>query len=161
MKRRNCAHCGRSFLPSPRLKDRQEYCSRKECQRARKRRWNREKFARDKAYRENQARAAKAWRRRNPGYWKEYRKRNPGYTEKNRERQKLRNQRRRVADRVDVAKVANMDAIAPLQGALSGMYRLVPVQCGMIANMDAIIVEIRSVPVGYDGRGPDCKQMTR
>jgi hypothetical protein len=161
MRRRDCAHCGRSFLPSPRLKDRQEYCSRKDCQRARKRRWHREKCARDKAYRENQARAAQAWRRRNPGYWKEYRKRNPDSTEKNRERQKSRNQRRRAADCVDVAKVANMDSIVSLQEPLSGIYRLVPVQRGMIANMDAIIVEIRSVPVSYDGSGPDCKQMTR
>jgi len=161
MERRICAYCGRSFLPSPRQKDRQEYCSQKECQRARKRRWTRQKLARDEAYRENQAEAARCWRRRNPGYWREYRNRNPDYTAKNRESQKSRNQRRRAADRVDIAGIANMDAIGAGTGPFSGLYRLVPVQREMIANMDAIIVEIRSVPGTYGGTGPDCKQMTR
>jgi len=161
MERRSCAHCRRSFLPSPRLKDRQEYCSRKECQRARKRRWNRQKLVQDEAYRENQAEAARGWRRRNPGYWREYRNRNPHYTEKNRQGQKTRNQRRRATDRVDIAGIANMDSILPTKGVLSGLYRLVPVQRELIANMDAIIVEIRSVPVTYAVAGPDCKEMTR
>ncbi len=54
-----------------------------------------------------------------------------------------------------------MDAIGPAEGTLSGLYRLVPVQRELIANMDAIIVEIRAVPGTYGGTGPDCKQMTR
>lgn len=157
MERSNCKYCGRNFLPSARLKDRQEYCSQEECQRARKRRWTRRKLARDKAYRENQAEAARRWRRRNPGYWKEYRHRHPDYTKKNRERQKSRNHRRRAADGDEIAGIANMDAIGPKEGALSGLYRLVPVQREMIANMDAIIVEIRSVTGSYGGAGPDCK----
>ncbi len=161
MERHSCAHCRRSFLPSPRLKDRQSYCSRQDCQRARKRRWTRQKLARDEAYRENQARAARHWRGRNSGYWREYRKRNPEYTARNRESQKRRNQRRSARDRVDIAGIANMDSIGPKEGALSGMYRLVPVQREMIANMDSIIVEIRSVPGTYGGVGPDCKEMTR
>jgi len=54
-----------------------------------------------------------------------------------------------------------MDSIGPKAAAFSGMYRLVPVQREVIANMDAIIVEIRSVPVTYGVVGPDCKEMTR
>jgi hypothetical protein len=151
MKRQRCEHCRRSFLPSPRLKDRQEYCARVECQRTRKRLWARQKMERDPESRKNQVRAQRLWRRRNPGYWREYRKRNPAYTAENREKQKSRNLKQRGGDRVDVAGVANMDSICKETVTISGIYRLVPVRKEMVANMDSIMVEIRSVPGTYGG----------
>jgi hypothetical protein len=41
-----CAHCSCLFFPDPRVKN-QRYCSSKECQRARKRLWQKEKLAHD------------------------------------------------------------------------------------------------------------------
>jgi hypothetical protein len=161
VERRRCKDCGRLFVPSPRVGERQSYCRRKECQRTRKRLWTREKLRRDEAYRLNQARAQKSWRERNPGYWKRYREKRPEYAERNREAQKMRNRRRRTKEASDFASIANMDAIRDEKRLLSGIYTLRPVQDQPIANMDAIMVEIRSVSGGYSALGPDCKQMTR
>ena len=45
---RICIFCGRSFDPYPTVPD-QRYCSRSECQKARRRKWQKEKLAADKA----------------------------------------------------------------------------------------------------------------
>ena len=161
MERRRCKGCGRLFVPSARVGDRQAYCGRKECQRIRKRRWTREKLGRDEAYRLNHARAQKSWRERNPGYWKRYRGKHPAYTERNRQAQKLRNRRRRAQEGVPVATVANRDEIRGETVAISGRYKLTPVGDPGIAKMDEIMVEIRFVSDGYGSPGTDCKVMTR
>ncbi|PXF54723.1 MAG: hypothetical protein C4B58_15655, partial [Deltaproteobacteria bacterium] len=44
-----------------------------ECQKARRRKWQKEKLATDEAYRANQADCQMAWRQRNPDYWRRYR----------------------------------------------------------------------------------------
>jgi len=44
-----CAHCGRPFAPGPRVKN-QRYCGEKNCQRARKRKWQKEKLGNDPDY---------------------------------------------------------------------------------------------------------------
>ena len=157
MEKRPCKGCGRFFVPSARVGDRQAYCGRKECQRTRKRLWTRSKLRSDEAYRLNHARAQKSWRERNPGYWKRYRAKHPAYTERNRQGQKLRNGRRMVRQRSQIATVANMDAIQGKKGAISGMYKLTPVGDSLIAKMDEIMVEIRSVSMGYGSWGGDCK----
>ena len=47
------------------------------------------------------------------------------------------------------APIANMDASAPKKVYISGRYRLIPVSSQMVANMDAIIVEINEIPGSY------------
>jgi hypothetical protein len=137
---KTCACCKRIFVTDPRINN-QRYCSRPECQRARKRRWQRERLANDIAYRDNQTAAQKDWCVRNKGYWKEYRRRNPSYTERNRQKQRERNGRRR-------SKIAKMDASGQKNLISSGRYRLAPLTGGMIAKMDALIVEIAVVSRG-------------
>lgn len=98
-----CAHCSCLFSPDPRVKN-QRYCSKKECQRARKRLWQKEKLACDPDYKLNHRESNEQWRSSNPDYWKDYRLSHPEYTYRNRELQKIRDSRQ-----VDLAK---MDASA-------------------------------------------------
>jgi len=129
---KTCPHCGRKFLPHPAVLN-QRYCGSTDCQKARKRKWQKEKLTSDPGYRENQAAAQKAWRERNKGYWREYRKENRHYREKNRLRQRVRNRQRRM--------IAKMDALEAKTLISPGRYRLVPLY-GKIAKMDELIVEI-------------------
>ena len=94
-KRKRCQHkdCGVLFIPCPQVPT-QTYCSRKVCQRARKKEWNRKKFATDPDYREARQAAQQKFKGNNPNYWKEYRTRHPDYSQKNRNQQSIRNQRR-------------------------------------------------------------------
>lgn len=87
---KRCECCKRRFIPRPAVRH-QEYCSNPECQKARKRAWQKEKLASDSDYRANQAEAQRQWRSRNRDYWRRYRRRNPTYTEGNRIRQRERN----------------------------------------------------------------------
>jgi hypothetical protein len=136
---KRCPHCKRKFIPHPAVKQ-QRYCGSADCQRARKKSWQKEKLASDPDYRENQAAAQGAWRKRNRQYWREYRKSNPGYREQNRLRQRERSRQRRTIAKMDKQGVKT--AIAP------GRYRLVPLY-GKIAKMDELIVEIGVVARGY------------
>ena len=133
---KSCLCCKKRFKPHPAVPH-QEYCSDPECQKTRKRKWQKEKLANDSDYRANQAEAQKQWRSRNRDYWRQYRKRNPAYTEKNRIRQRERNRGRRSG-----AGIAKMDELRGKTVIPSGRYRLVPF-CNLgIAKMDELIVEI-------------------
>ena len=129
---KTCPHCKRKFLTHPAV-IRQRYCGSADCQRARKRTWQKEKLAGDRDYRENQAAAQRAWCKRNRQYWREYRKSNPAYREQNRLRQRERSRQRRT--------IAKMDKQGVKTAIASGRYRLVPLY-GKIAKMDELIVEI-------------------
>lgn len=135
--KRSCKACRRLFTPSPRRPD-QTYCSQEQCQKARKRDWQREKLKTDKRYREAQQAAKDAWRAKNPRYWAKYRQEHPEYVQRNRERQRERNARRRIA---------KMDESMPQSFFESGTYRIIPVQ-GEFANMDEILAKIQKVPAG-------------
>lgn len=139
---KTCLHCKRNFVTNPKVRT-QQYCSRPECQRARKRKWQREKLAKDSDYKDNKAAAQRQWCSRNKGYWKDYRKRNPVYTERNRLKQRQRNRRRR-----SMTEIAKMDASGAKNIISSGRYQLVPLSGDMIAKMDAIIVEIGVISGG-------------
>jgi hypothetical protein len=136
---KTCQCCIKKFIPHPAVKN-QQYCGNPDCQRVRKRKWQKEKLTRDPDYRENQARAQRDWQSRNPDYWKEYRKRKRAYTEQNRLCQRERNRRR--------SKIAKMDELHAKVSISSGRYRLVPLY-GTIAKMDELIVEIDVVSRGY------------
>jgi hypothetical protein len=92
---KRCLCCKRPIIAHPAVAN-QRYCGDPECQKARKRKWQKEKLAGDPDYRANQAEAQRQWRSRNRSYWREYRMRNPAYTEANRIRQRERNRRRRA-----------------------------------------------------------------
>lgn len=129
---KTCPHCGKKFLPHPAVVN-QRYCGSADCQKARKKKWQKERLIRDHDYRENQAAAQKAWCARNKDYWSEYRKKNSGYREKNRLRQRQRDRQRRM--------LAKMDGLGTKSLLSPGRYRLVPLY-GKIAKMDELIVEI-------------------
>jgi hypothetical protein len=125
----------------------QGYCNDSECQKARKRKWQKEKLARDSDYRDNQASAQKQWRSRNKDYWKRYREKNPAYTERNRIGQRERNRQRRSG-----AGIAKIDELQGKPLVPSGRYRLVPFCNQGIAKMDELIVELGVISRGCDLR---------
>lgn len=136
---KTCPHCGRKFLAHPAVLN-QRYCGDAECQKARKRKWQKERLAQDPDYRENQAAAQRAWRSKNRDYWRQYRKKNQTYTEQNRLRQRERSLLRRM--------IAKMDEQTAKKAISSGCYRLVPLY-GKVAKMDELIVEIGVIARGY------------
>jgi len=90
---RPCACCGNLFEPRPQVPN-QTFCFSPDCQRARKRQWQRAKRQSDPDYRDNQRAAQQAWSQRNPDYWRSYRDAQPDYVQRNREQQKSRDQAR-------------------------------------------------------------------
>lgn len=143
-KRKQCQNkdCGILFTPCPQV-PKQKYCSRKECQRARKREWNKNKLSSDPDYRENRKIAQQRWKDKNPGYWKEYRARHSKYTAKNRRQQGFRNKKRRINDLA--TQIAKTDESNPINSVLSGRYCMIPVRDGVIVKTDECIVEIAAI----------------
>jgi hypothetical protein len=133
---RSCLCCKKHFKPHHAVPD-QRYCADPECQKSRKRKWQKEKLARDSDYRANQAEAQRQWRSRNKDYWKQYRASHPAYVEANRTGQMERNRRRRSG-----SGIAKMDELAGKSLIRSGRYWLIPVCTPEIAKMDELIVEI-------------------
>lgn len=138
--RRRCKACGGGFSPRRQNPD-QQFCSKRECQRERKRRWQQHKRASDADYRDNQAQAGKRWARAHPDYWRRYRGRHPEYTARNRALQRERDRRRRAG-------LAKMDASAGKRSMFSGSYWLIPAaeQASTLAKMDACRVQLTVLP---------------
>ena len=139
---KRCLCCKKRFIAHYAVRH-QRYCSDPECQKTRKRDWQREKLAKDSDYRQNQAAAQRQWRSWNRDYWREYRERNPAYTEGNRIRQRERNRRRRSG-----SGIAKMDELKGKNIITSGHYRLVPLCNPGVAKMDELIVEIAVIARG-------------
>ncbi|MCP4153899.1 MAG: hypothetical protein GY757_39600 [bacterium] len=149
MKKKKCRSCGCLFEPSPRHPN-QKYCTKGKCQKARKAKWQRNKLAYDEFYRQNQKDCQDRWREKNPGYWKKYRGNNPNYAARNREKQRVRNQikRSKSVPMSISTPIANMDVAGNENSKISGRYKLIPCNGEMIANMDALIVEINEISGG-------------
>jgi hypothetical protein len=153
---RRCEHCGERFIPRPNVGC-QRYCSKDECQRARRNKWRKRKLRTDAEYRGNQHDAQKRWRENHPEYWKVYRATHPGYVERNRVLQRERNRRRRgrlIAKRYESSDGNSMR---------SGLYRLIPAGAGGIAKRDEYLVKLDILPSSYPRDTsffPDCKQIT-
>ena len=133
---KRCLACGDALPLNSRVPD-QSYCARAECQRERRKLWQRERRQLDDAYRDKQARAQKAWSQGHADYWRRYRDQHPEYVDRNRTQQQARNaaQRRRPT-------VAKMDASPPTLPLPSGTYRLELKDPEGVAKMDAFTVEI-------------------
>lgn len=143
MEIRLCVCCGEPFRLHSQVPG-QTYCSAPDCQKTRRRDWQRTKRQSDPDYRENQARAQRAWAEANSGYWSEYRRTHPEYTESNR----VASQRRRTerVAKMDASK-AVMDASKAVSPVPSGAYRVVPAVAPEFAKMDASKV-VSPVPSG-------------
>ncbi len=59
MTKLSCVHSGARFLPLPQVPN-QAYCSKPDCQKERRRQWQKSKRQSDPDYRDNQSRAQKA-----------------------------------------------------------------------------------------------------
>lgn len=158
MGRKRCATCC-DWFPQRRNVPGQQYCSKPECQRERRRRWHRDKLKQDPDYRVNQAAAQRRWRERHPDYWRKYRQCHPDYTARNREKQSERNRRRgRGGTSPLTTPIAKMDAYEDINPITSGTYRMIPESGAGIAKMDAYLVKIQVLSEGYSDRGVIAKR---
>jgi hypothetical protein len=127
-----CACCDTFFTPRNKL---QQFCSKPDCQKARKALWQKEKLATDPEYRKGQRLAQQKWLENNPDYWKEYRSKNPQKAHRNRVLQRIRNQRKCPHKNICIAK---MDVSKTSAQSLFGQFWLIPT----IAKMDPIKIFI-------------------
>lgn len=134
MKKR-CACCGEPFEPRPQVPE-QAFCSSRNCQRARKRQWQREKRQSDPDYRSNQQAAQRTWAQRNEGYWRAYREAQPKYERRNREQQRLRDADAQFYEHV--GGLAKMD-VSTLP---TGIYRITRHPALTKATVNSCVVEI-------------------
>lgn len=143
MCQRHCAACDDLFTPRPNVPN-QSFCSKPDCQRERRRRWQKKKLKEDADYRANQTAAQTSWRERHSDYWRRYRQSHPEYTTRNREQQRQRNRKR--GQRVtgpSPPPIAKMDEYESRKPIVTGTYRLIPVTGAGIAKMNEYIVEMR------------------
>ena len=138
-----CHHCDRRCRFNPRVKN-QEYCSRKECQQARKSEWDKKQYHTKKRYRKKRLASQKTWRKKRKEYQKEYRARHPEYVALCYELQKKRYAERREAERKAIEEYnVNTDAIFT-QPRRDGVYKLIPVdETKNNVNTDAFIVKMQ------------------
>lgn len=132
---KRCLACAEAFETSSRVPS-QNYCSRLECQRERRKLWQMRKRQSDKDYQANQLQCQRRWRETHPDYWQEYRADHPEYVDRNREQQRIRNTTR------SASAIAKMDPSSPISPITTGTYRLTAAEEGAIAKMDAWIVKI-------------------
>jgi hypothetical protein len=130
-------HCKRLFTPDPRAKN-QRYCGYKDCQRTRKRKWQKEKLQSDPDYKANQRDCQKDWHQRHPHYYKKYRQDHPDYCQRNTLLQGYRNSKLRV--------IAKMDEFKPAPIKDPRAFYLLP----LIAKMDASAQKVLLIPMGYN-----------
>lgn len=74
LKKKKCKHCKTLFIPDPRNRNRQGYCSLPDCRKASKkasqRKWLRKPENRDHFRGHVNVLRVREWRRNHPGYWK-------------------------------------------------------------------------------------------
>lgn len=143
MEQRRCAGCHKLFHPRPQSPG-QTFCSTAECQRERKRRWQKARRACDPDYRDNDDQANRQWRSRHSGYWRAYRRTHPQSVMRNREKQRERDRaaRRNRSPEAPRPDLANEDASSLPHPLETGTYRMIPVTGGDLANVDACLVKI-------------------
>jgi hypothetical protein len=148
-----CAACNELFKARSQS-PRQAYCAKPECQRERRRRWQRAKRLADPDYRYNQRDAQRAWARRNPSYWHHYRKAHPQYCERNRRNQSARHH-------LQVAAIFVALRSCHFSGAVpAGLYRIVRLR-GHVAKMDLSDADISWTTASIGLLRSACKERTR
>ncbi len=143
MEQRRCPGCHKLFHPRPQSPE-QKFCSAAECQRERKRRWQKARRAADADYRDNDVQANRQWRDRHPDYWRAYRRTHLQSVIRNREKQRERDRakRRNPPQPPPTPHLANEDASSPPIPLQTGTYRMIAVTGGDLANENAWLVKI-------------------
>ena len=143
MKQRRCVACRELFHPRPQSPE-QTFCAAAQCQRERKRRWQKARRASDPDYRDNDVQANRQWRRGHPDYWRAYRRQHPQSVIQNREKQRERDRAKRLNPPQPplTRHLANEDASSLPHPLETGTYRMIPVTGGDLANEDACLVKI-------------------
>ncbi len=147
-----CKNCCKQKPANPRLKGNQLYCSAPNCQRARKRAWQKQKMIQDSQYHEQQVACLKKWRKTYPldKYQKEYRKKHPDYVKRNRDLQKKRNANQ--SKKAELIKIVKMDALKKqsekLYTCVMNPYKID--SSGKIVKMDALIVQLADLHKNID-----------
>jgi hypothetical protein len=140
MEKKRCPSCRGVFYLRPQ-NSKQHYCSRSECQKERRRRWQKEKRQTDLDYKENQRRAQKSWCQRNADYWQNYRKKirtsDVEYSELSGSS---------LAESVDALSV-KMDASSSNSPFESGIYRLQKHSASGAVKMDVWMVKITVISI--------------
>ena len=135
-----CYHCGKILPRNPRVK-KQEYCSSKSCQNARKRLFDRRTTPSSK-YKLLQRKRNKRWRDAYPAheYQRRYRDAHFGYVNRNRELQRERN-KKRYKERESM--IVKTDALL-LQPLRDGVYMGFKVKNGKIVKTDALLLKMQA-----------------
>jgi hypothetical protein len=94
MAKRRCLNCRCRFSPLLHVPN-QQYCSKRECQKARKNQWKNKKLKNDPDYRANQHAAQNKWQSNHGDYWKRYKTNHPRYVKHNREQCKMQARKKR------------------------------------------------------------------
>ncbi|MEN8132834.1 MAG: hypothetical protein ABFS45_22165 [Pseudomonadota bacterium] len=149
MEKRRCAACRKLFHPRPQSPG-QTFCSAAQCQRERKRRWQKARRAVDPDYRDNDIQASRLWRRRHPDYWRTYRRKHPRSVIRNRDKQRGRDRARRLKapQPPPTSHLANEDASSLPFSVETGTYRMIPVTGNLLANENVCLVKIALVSGG-------------
>jgi hypothetical protein len=141
-----CIRCGKELPRNPHIKRGQNYCGAKECQRARKRKWDKDRYNSDTAYKYKRLSSQKIWRKKRPShkYQKNYRMMRPEYVNRNRELQRNRNEKRKKFKQKDIeGMIVNTDALFT-QPLMNGTYALMQVtKGGKIVNTDTLMVRMQ------------------
>lgn len=150
-----CAACNKPFRNRSQC-PRQAYCTRTECQRERRRRWQRAKRLSDPDYKYNQKNAQHDWGRRNPNYWRQYREAHPKYCDRNRQKQTVRRRSKVGAVLVNL-RSAHFSGVLP-----AGLYRMVPLRTrGRVAKMDFSDADVSWITVSIGVLRLRCKERMR
>jgi hypothetical protein len=136
-----CLHCGNTLPRNHRLKNKQHYCSKKECQQASKRAWKKKQYNNNKIYRKKNLESQQAWREQRPAhqYMSEYRQAHPEYVSRNRKLQKTRNKKRQKQPSPMIVN-GNLLSLQPSDG---GTYALIQVKNRKIVNGNSLLVRMQ------------------
>ena len=97
MKHHRCRYCRQAFEPN-RYHPQQQVCNQPACQSQRRSDYHRRKIACDPVYRQVCLESPQKWRKAHQDYWKKYRRGHPEQVDRNRRQQRLRDQKRRLAN---------------------------------------------------------------
>ena len=144
-----CYCCGEEIKANPRLKGYQLYCSKAECQRARKTDWKNKKMLSDEGFRKKQIGHIKQWRREKPAhqYMSSYRQDHPEYVEMNRQKQRERNSALRDQNQGKVEKIVKVDALI-LSPTRTNTYQMTSFRkdcLGKIVKVDTLMVQLKQI----------------
>lgn len=119
-RRKRCQFCGELFVPDPRTKGKQRYCSRIICQSRRQRLNERAWRLKNPECLEEQYERSRIWHDARPDYSQQRRKDNPCLLEQNRTQTKIRMRKKRAKELFDKSKVI----LTQLTGSKKDKYYL-------------------------------------